>query len=252
MSAAYFTGLRASFDAQHLVRLAPFVPAHDIRYYLCGLCIERSPLGGVVLIATNGHMLGAIHDAQGTLEGAEQVILKVSPGLTMAARRAAPSRRDRLGAKVLLRGTRAFVAPDFESEGTDLERFVQAGRSVIEGRFPVWQKVLPDFTRLRRGGLKGGDDRDGMVNPAYLAVLNRVEAGVKHPGVMFWSQPGRSSLYVQFNSVPEMFAVIMPMRSDPDDATLARLSKAFHWATGRPTGDVPLPGKQPSDAEVLV
>lgn len=53
-------------SARYLPAIAPFMAVGDIRYYLNGIHVEPHPEGkGVLIVATNGHVIGVIHDADG-------------------------------------------------------------------------------------------------------------------------------------------------------------------------------------------
>jgi hypothetical protein len=157
--------IRASVNPAQLQRLMPFKATIDIRYYLNGICIEKAEKGGVYLIASDGHTMCVIHDATGTLEGAESIIFRVSPGLPTAAKIAGNKIHKTLPYRLLVQGQRVKIACDFGSEG-DAELFVQAGRSLIDGKFPNWRKVVPDLKTLK----PGFGDRSTLSGPLALAV----------------------------------------------------------------------------------
>jgi hypothetical protein len=265
-----YANLRVRFGAAHVARLWPFIAEHDIRYYLSGILVERAPKGGVFLCATNGHVLCVIHDAAGMIEGPDDsVVLTASRELLAAAKRA-PRDDARAsipgGYNVLVRGTRLFLANSFDDYGGGLERYVQPGACVVEtgrggGRYgwPKWRRLLPDFSKLKRGGVTRANDQGGMVAVRYLASLGQAVAHERrartYGGIVFWHLEEREQIYVQFQDVPEMMAIIMPMRSDPDDAMRAQLPKALDAlsfpveSSGVDASGVPVPGRQPSDAE---
>lgn len=55
--------------AEYLPALAPLISADDNRPSLGGILIEPHPRAGTVLVASDGAMLGAIHDASAVLSG---------------------------------------------------------------------------------------------------------------------------------------------------------------------------------------
>lgn len=63
--------MNAQFRAIYLPALAKFVTTKDVRYYLAGILIEPAPahIGGVYLIATDGHTACLIHDPEGFSDG---------------------------------------------------------------------------------------------------------------------------------------------------------------------------------------
>lgn len=137
-------------SAEAVACVAPFISTEETRYYLNGVCIERAK-EGVIVVATNGHCLGAYHDASANIEGEfERPIFTVPPSV-----------KNDLRAK--------WVPCAFEDEDDDPEyvradgfarrvRFHSDGRvtlvkggddattghdCIIKGDFPNWRKVIP-------------------------------------------------------------------------------------------------------------
>jgi len=205
--------IRVSIDPGHLQRLVPFMAVHDIRYYLNGVCVEKAETGGIYLIATDGHTMGVIHDATGTIEGADSVIFRVGPGLAPATKVASNKLHRGIKYRLLVQGQRVKIACDFGSEG-DAELFVQAGRSLIEGKFPNWRKVVPDFAKLKPGF---GD----CMNAHYLARLAKIATDKRFQGISLWQAEPEKAIVARVPRVPEMVIVFMPMRDSVRDPLLA-------------------------------
>lgn len=210
--------MRFKFKAKYLPMLARFAGVKDIRYYLNGFHVEAAEIGGVYLVATNGHAMLAIHDADGFISERKEPArtIRMSAGLVAAARMAT---RGSLPQFVLLDGKRLSIAPDFDMEHTCLERFIQSGEPLIEGDFPAWRKVLPDFSELVPGALTDGCD----MNLDLLAKF-KLESGAKYGAMIsLWRSPGDgSAVVVQFLGVPEAVGVVMPARASNDKATQLR------------------------------
>lgn len=158
------TPIRAKFQARFLPMIAPFMAATDIRYYLNGFLIERAEGGGVFIVATNGHALAAVHDPEGMIEGTDKLIIRRDMNLV----RAAKPGRNTLPNSVLFQDGRTYVAPGFDLIGSDMETYVMPGKNIVEGNFPAWRKVLPEFAKLQPGM------RSATVNPEYLGIFERV------------------------------------------------------------------------------
>lgn len=202
--------VRARFAAKHVARLVPFMARNDIRYYLCGICIEKADQGGVYLIATDGHSMAVVYDATGTIEGEQHVVISAQSELIAAAKRAKTIAG--LEQQVLLTGKRVRIALEFDSTGSG-ESYVQAGDSLVEGNYPSWRKVTPDFSKLKRGALTG----DEGINATYLARCAKLSGGKGFSGLSFWQEAPRKAVIIQASAVPEMFVIIMPMMGDSDD-----------------------------------
>lgn len=211
------TQIRARFEAKHIARLAPFIARNDIRYYLCGLCIEKAEQGGVYLITTDGHSMAVVYDATGMIEGADSVVIAITSGLIAAAKRSKTSHD--LPQQVLLTGNRVRIALDFDCQGAG-EAYVQAGDSLVHGKFPSWRKVTPDFDKLKRGAFTGEEG----VNAIYLARCAKLVTSKRFCGLTFWQQEPQKAVVIQVDAIPEMFVIIMPMRGDPDDKQRSRFT----------------------------
>jgi hypothetical protein len=239
--------VKIKFAAKHLPRAALFMATGDIRYYLNGIRIEPAPQGGVYIIGCDGHCLAIIHDKDGTITGSQGVILRVSPGLLQACKAPGRELRDLGGANVIITGSRVSVAADFKQEFTDLEVFVQAGQPWIEGKYPDYARVLPNFDKLEPGF-------STQVNSDYLARFSRLkpDGGDKFAGLQFWQEKcefGSNPVLVQHIGIPEFMAIVMPIHTSTYD--LDNFRKLFGQFPKRPApepDDVPAPGKQPSDA----
>src|SRR5882724_168719 len=59
---------RAVIKAEYVRLIQPFISQEDFRYYLNGFAIEPHPNKGVVIVATDGHKLGAFHDESGACD----------------------------------------------------------------------------------------------------------------------------------------------------------------------------------------
>ena len=75
----------ANISARGLHAVSHFISSEVTRYYLSGVFIETAPEGGVNLVATDGHMIGVYHDAEGTVS--EPTILAPSKALIKACKR---------------------------------------------------------------------------------------------------------------------------------------------------------------------
>lgn len=233
-----FAGVRIKLSLTCVLRAAVFMAKNDIRYYLNGVFVEPVPGGGgVVIVATNGHALGACVDKDGTIDGPGSVrqgfILHLAPSFMREAAvwaRANSSGRSRHkmgpdGARLVVEGQRLSISPGFGYAGSDMEAYIQPGRCQIEGRFPNWGKAVPDFESLERGSL-------AAFNSALLALLEKVPKVGAQPfsvraehtkELVFWSKPEAKgehagALVVQYPGIPEMFAVVMPMRASDMDS----------------------------------
>lgn len=236
--------LRIKLNPKYLAWLVPFIAKQDIRYYLNGLCVERAKQGGVYLVGCDGHTMAVVYDKDGSIEGADDAIFRVSPGLIAAAKKANSKHEKPHQHRICVLGERVFIAPDFPLFGSDRELYVQPGRALIEGKYPDWRRALPDFATLTRGAGIGSDG----VNASYLARLDRICKNDDHSKshITLWTPEGGRKIVAQVAGAPELLVVIMPTRGNPTEMQRG-LFAPFPQKPAAP--DLPPPGKQPSDAE---
>ncbi|MEY8688390.1 MAG: hypothetical protein AB9M53_00740 [Leptothrix sp. (in: b-proteobacteria)] len=238
-----FADVRAKFQLKHMLMAAVFMGRHDIRYYLNGIRIERAPQGGIFIVSTNGHSMCVVRDPNGALEGERNGITVRVDHQTLAA-----ARRPRKGMErfAFVEGRRLSIAAEFGMAETDLEYHVQPGNCQIEGWKIDWMRVLPDFTKLVRGC-------NFAFNSAYIEQAHQVAkiaSRKSFTGIRLWQResetPTHGSFVVEFPMCPEVVALIMPMRDDPNQIPMVWEAITSARAILKPLA--PLPGQQPSDA----
>ncbi len=185
------------FQAKYLPALMRFKATKDIRYYLNGVHATPHKDGGAVLVATNGHIMMAIRDTEAICT--EDTIFRVDTGLDRFCKKQ--------GAFVTVNEVTQRLAISSPEE----ELFIQAGKCIVEGKFPDWRRVLPKFSELKAAV-------SDLVRGDYL-----VSAVSAHPGngnkrfndnkaVRLWQVAPNSAVIVEYVGVPEMCGVVMPVR----------------------------------------
>lgn len=189
-------------SARLVALVTPFMAAKDIRYYLCGVNVRPHPDGGAVICATNGHVLGAVHDKDAVCD--HEVILVISTNTVVALK----ARGDG-GRFLAMRHGRLAVL-----EG-EREVSIQPGDPVLVGKYPQYQNVIPPLSSLKPGMV-------GQFNTAYIALLDRVaKIACRQVGplqsVTFYNVTGnpRSSAIARLSAEPNFVAVLMSQ--SPDD-----------------------------------
>ena len=143
-------------QAKYLAALLPFVSEDLTRYYLTGINVRPCPQGGVVLCATDGHTLGAIHDAGGYADGEYVIEFEKDSIFKLALEKAFETRKDvsedgeerweyiaqDYGKVVIENG----IANIFHPENKNVTGFaLRLGVNNIqpkEGGFPAYEKVV--------------------------------------------------------------------------------------------------------------
>lgn len=194
------------FASKYLPPLMKFMAKSDIRYYLMGIHIEPDPKGGAILVATDGHRMLVIKDksAEFTHEvPKEGVIFNINKD---AAKFCKESARIKAGHVTIDEAERLTI---FTDKG--LEAYIQPGKCLVNGKYPEWKRVMPDFTQLKQASY-------AYIKPEYVAeaALIHPDKGGRHYGigVRFWQESENSSVAVEYSHHPEYCAIIMPLRTD--------------------------------------
>lgn len=178
------------FDASKAMLIKPFAAQNDIRYYICGINVRPCAQGGVMLAATDGHRLVAIYDETGKAE--REVTLRFN----------VPRAVTKFPARVLIEGKRLVI------RSNDTELFVQAGDAEIDGKFPDWLKVVPDFSKLTLG-------LPGAYNAKYLSDLLDLAGNSSFVQFYMRTDPEASTtsaVVCRYSDRPELVGVLMPAR----------------------------------------
>lgn len=190
-------------SARLLSLCLPFMAKLDIRYYLCGFHVRPHPRGGVLIACTDGHQLGLAYDAEGWAD--KERILSVLPDLVRHA-------KGREAHVVHTEGERLVVRDLY-----GVEKYVQAGRSTIEGKFPDVLKVVPNDPAQLVPGACGNVAAGLLLRVAQAAA----RAGGRMPGggsVTHWTkrQDEGGAIVSRFPAEPNFIVVTMPRRDGGD------------------------------------
>lgn len=172
----------------HLKALLQIAAKQDIRYYLCGICLEVVPGDGARLIATDGHVMAVIKVGQDRIDGSD-ITERTQWIIPRSVIELVKLDRELNGGLVI-----------FEQDGLDLSLHDPAGQfyvgfNAIEGKYPDYRKAVP----------KHVDGSAGCYNPKYLARFQAVAE------IIF----GRSS-FASFRQGGKSGAALVQIDSDPD------------------------------------
>lgn len=197
--------------AKFLPIVAPFLAVGDPRYYLGGINVRPLADGGVMICASNGHILGAYHDPDGVCE--HEVTIYVSQAMLAAC--AARIGDDR---QVVVRAGRLAVVDKFNDEIC-----IQAGNPFADPSvpFPRIEKLLPAGDDLQPGLIS-------CINGTLLTKLTSAAANANKAqglpsrrgfhGLVFFNKGGNpDALSIARLDFDRAFlAVIMPLRPARD------------------------------------
>lgn len=243
--------MNLNFSGRGLAFLHHYEPTLDIRYYLAGVYVR--PLsadegGGVLGVATNGHIMGAWRDPEGVADRA--AILRISPGLAAACRRAAKK-----APRLVIRDGRLTIMTG------DDEVYVQPNAAVVPVKDRIalqypepWEIAakFPDVFRVVDRAINAESGPTGHINAELLSLLCKSlpkPGGKRYANGLRFRQDGASDVVVvTCPDVPEMMAAVMPIRCE-NNGLPAWLPRAVAAAgRQRAASDAPLPVFEPSDA----
>jgi hypothetical protein len=217
----------ARLNPRYFAAIHQCAAKNDIRYYLNAVQIERHPDGGVLIIATNGHFLGAIHDPEGWLHPDHKSLLVgcLSKRLLSAclARRGSDSCEPAwlwVAEKFSMVSSEVDLAeePDPFGQWTHLADKTE----LVDGKFPDWRRVVPSAR-------KAAKTQYPCLNGEYLEAFNKIGtllSGQKRfagGGIHLEVSEDPSKVIVRFNDrelMSRFMGLIMAMHGDKVETIL--------------------------------
>jgi len=187
--------MKIHISRDKLKAAAIFAATKDIRYYLCGVLIESTPMQ-TRIVATDGHALFIAKDDAdnvGTFAG-------IMPNDTV---------KQILSWKAPYKAAPVVITTNDDTAGE--HRAEWAGNTAVfktlDGKFPDYARVVPEKV--------SGDA--SIIDPELLMKCKTAAKtlGTSAKGYFAFAQGGDGSAIAVFSS--EAFAVIMPMRGDKAD-----------------------------------
>ncbi|QHJ81508.1 MAG: hypothetical protein [Bacteriophage sp.] len=173
----------------------------DIRYYLNGLMIEKSPHGGVRVVATNGHHLIAIR----------------AIGATIKQRVKSQYIIPRKTIEVIVKAGKSGGMVEFKisSNGSFSARVGEATfhGDLIDGKFADWERAMPDDDSLSGPVEIAGHYIESVIK-ANAALCKLEGQGVRYNGVTWHMRGEKAPAVAVFGQSIEgihAIAVVMPV-----------------------------------------
>jgi hypothetical protein len=177
-------------NAQIFARVALAQSSDPGRYYLHGVCIQPHA-DGATMVATDGHMLLAAHDAagQGPTDPAGVIINLGKEGLKAAAK-----------------GELLTIDPDTGQARVD-GLWISPGTTIVDGAFPDWRRILPRPAEGQAELTATGACFDARL----LATLGKALSDTKtHPIAIRGADADGPHLVT--GNLPDVFGICMPLR----------------------------------------
>lgn len=118
----------------------------ETRYYLIGVNVEPHPTRGVILTATDGHVLLSIHDVNGYAD--TTAIVHLSPEAAKSCKVQKNDLRD-----IEIDGTTARIVEIVrDGDSREVIRTVAISeKCLVDGTFPAWRRVVPSLPTEHTG-----------------------------------------------------------------------------------------------------
>lgn len=228
---------RISVCAKRFYAAWQFISTEETRYYLNGVFIEPHPDGGVLMAATDGHVLAVVRDQNARIEGDGGWICKIpKQQFITALKRKSAGTLHFVGNTAYL--TDAMIdgeacSPDFDPTAISDFHLAIAYTPPIDGSFPDWRKVIRN-TSIEK------TDRFA-VNGKHLARFTTAIAALAEtnvPGLNISTPPDdETSVMITSGQAPDFFGLIMPMRDNSHGG-----ATAYEWL------NLPAPAAKPDPA----
>lgn len=161
----------------------------ETRYYLKGVCLQADEKSGVILIATDGHLLLAFRQSE-TWEG--EPINVIIPGDVIAS------------IKLHKYHDKGELTQDGDRWSLEYAGAPGITFRMIDGTFPDWRRIVPNEY----------DGRQATFNPKYYGDFAKVAKVLdKSENCVSINHNGGDPALVSFGSDVDGFGVIMPLRN---------------------------------------
>lgn len=227
----------------------------DIRYYLQGILVEPRAEGGAYIVGTNGHSMIVIIDEKAQCDAPvilapDRTMLSLLPKVGILD--------DNDDSKLELtefRGKPALLLSLFGMKNGHRQH-LQLSNPIIEGNFPSWRKVMPNF-----GALKPGHHSAYNISYVSRALDGFTKVRGAAPAVEIFQEPSDMEkearhrdtvIACRFVRHENVVLLVMPLRADTSDSLLRTewLGKAEQARTSKPWAP-PAPPAPPAEPSVL-
>lgn len=197
------TERRISLSSKYIPAIAPFIAKQDVRYYLNGFRVEPHPEQGVLIIATNGHVLAVVHDTDGFTNGS--YVCTLPANIVSACRKKNATRLYFVGDVGYV--TSADVPLDDVAIIGPFHIEVAHARA-IDGTYPDWRRVISEPS--------GADQM--CVQLEYLryfetaAKLSHGNVCGRHGFIRAYNTKNQATV-VHIEGLPEFLGLVMPAQT---------------------------------------
>lgn len=205
--------MKAILNADLISAVSIAASTEETRYYLCGVFVEPHPENGVIMTATDGHMLATAHDPDGQID-APRILSAHFKSASFKTKAKENQRRLHVNFEHEMGAIR-----DDESTN-NLDAVVV---ETVDSTFPDWRRINPGFKR------NSAVAQFGQFNPELIAktmsVFTRACANTGLGPVVFHQKTHNDpALFVLDKRDIHIAVVAMPMSSDE-----LNVLERFNW-----------------------
>lgn len=244
--------MKITLPVSALTCLSRFISQEETRYYLNGILIEKHPVKGILIVATDGHRLAVWHETNCIVEDGEwpgeSVIVKLT-------------KRELQHLNIKTFAANHFATIDtaektvqvYASRNADAEKSAE-GKSplltmfdmLIDGTYPKWRGVIPPVEKLEPAIVSLG------FNAKYLGDFGYIDQSRGMFMRMFKGEVETGPTIILLDNIPQFLGVIMPARhADDSDVEEKRRAILAVSAEGMAAQSVvpPLPETETQNVE---
>lgn len=191
--------LAVKANPEFLYMVSRFVSKETHRFYLNGVNVQKHPSGGIIMVATDGYRLAAMHDKNGFITDAESAIINVDGHL-------ASSLKNKKAKEFHQRGEVSHVMQYSDMKDIDnigIGHLHMSHNKPIEGTFPNWQRTVPKtFNKV------GHMCFNHKYVQSFVSLLGKGQVGV----TTFYADEYSPTVF-RCEKYPDFLGMLMPMRS---------------------------------------
>lgn len=186
--------LRFLLDYGIVAALLIVAPKQEVRFYLCGACLDTTG-ANPVLVATDGHrlLIVRVHGLPHDMPRGQWIIPRDALASVKPAKM---GRGSFVPFDVTITGDRVRIAGQTTAEA-----------ALVDGRYPDWRRIVPAKVSGEVAQFNGDYLADWSEVARKLSGSNVPHAVIGHNGT--------GAAHVNFPACSDAFGIIMPMRTDP-------------------------------------
>lgn len=223
-------GTKVIMRGDHALEIQGFISTGPGRYYLAGFNVERDPVKGLRIVATDGHRLGCLHDVDGTMTG-PNIIVKLPKAALAMLKGKVPVKSSSYQWYVVIEN--GAVSLHYGTKHDNLSPACGTfGDVLIDGAFPDWTRVVPSPAMVEQ-------DRHTSFNAKYMAPFAAI--GAAGQVTLLPGDDADAPMVVLAAGRADFLGVLMPMRAGDTSLPSFWTSAPHAWTAPDDTAELNTP-----------